>query len=81
MRLPLCSHFPSLIVIAVTRMGSGKAPWGGYRRGFEGNTTRHLSDYQMKKARLLGPAAEKIRIWLSLEEICQTPKSRHPRKR
>ena len=69
------------IEIAVTRMGSGKDPWGGYRRGFEGSTTLHLSDYRMKKAKLLGPAAEEIRIWLSLEGIRQSRKSRNPHKR
>ncbi|HFE48802.1 MAG TPA: hypothetical protein ENJ21_05750, partial [Chromatiaceae bacterium] len=62
-------------------MGSGKDPWGGYRRGFEGSTTLHLSDYRMKKAKLLGPAAEEIRIWLSLEGIRQSRKSRNPHKR
>ncbi len=57
------------IVIDVHQVGTGKDPWGGYRRGFEGTTTLHLSDYQMKEGHILGPAAEEIRIWLSIEGV------------
>ena len=59
------------IAIAVKKMGTGKDPWGGYRRGFEGTTTLRLSDYHMKDAAKLGPAAEEIRIWISLEGVLQ----------
>ena len=59
------------ISINVTEMGAGNDPWGGYRRGFEGTTTLHLPDYNMSKAATLGPAAETIKIWLSLEGVLQ----------
>ncbi len=59
------------IAIAVKKMGAGRDPWGGYRRGFEGTTTLRLSDYHMKDAAKLGPAAEEIRIWISLEGVLQ----------
>ncbi len=57
------------ITIDVHQLGAGKDPWGGYRRGFEGTTTLNLSDYKMKEGAILGPAAEKIRIWLSIEGV------------
>ncbi len=57
------------INIDVSQVGAGKDPWGGYRRGFEGNTTLHLSDYNMKEAKILGPVAENVQIWLSIEGI------------
>ncbi len=59
------------IAIAVKKMGAGKDPWGGYRRGFEGTTTLKLSDYKMKEGHLLGKVAENVRIWISLEGIRQ----------
>ncbi len=55
--------------IEVIHVGAGKDPWGGYRRGFEGYTTLHLSDYNMAKANTLGPEAEKIEVYLSVEGI------------
>lgn len=57
------------IAIDVSQVGAGPDPWGGYRRGFVGTTTLHLSDYRMKKAAMLGPAAENIELWLSVEGI------------
>ncbi len=59
------------IVIDVRQVGAGKDPWGGYRRGFEGSTVLNLSDYGMKEGHILGPAAEKVHIWLSIEGIRQ----------
>ena len=59
------------IVIDVKQVGAGKDPWGGFRRGFEGTTTLHLSDYKMKKAAMLSPAAENIQLWLSIEGVRQ----------
>ena len=59
------------IVIDVRQLGAGKDPWGGYRRGFEGTTTLHLSDYKMKEGHILGPMAENIEIWLSIEGVRQ----------
>jgi polyisoprenoid-binding protein YceI len=57
------------IEIAVTDVGNGPDPWGGYRRGFEGNAVLHLSDWNMKEAKILGAAAEDIRVYLSIEGI------------
>ena len=59
------------IKIDVQQIGAGKDPWGGFRRGFEGRTTLHLSDYKMKEAHILGPAAENVEIWLSIEGVRQ----------
>lgn len=59
------------IDIDVSQVGAGKDPWGGFRRGFVGTTTLHLSDYKMKKAAMLGPLAENIQLWLSIEGIRQ----------
>jgi len=59
------------VVIDVHQLGAGKDPWGGYRRGFEGTTTLHLSDYRMKEGHILGPMAENIEIWVSLEGVRQ----------
>ncbi len=60
------------IEIEVHHLGAGPDPWGGYRRGFEGTTTLHLSDYKMREAKILGPNAEEIKVWLSIEGV------RHP---
>ena len=57
------------IAIDVSQIGTGPDPWGGYRRGFEGTTTLHLSDYNMTKAVILGPAAENVELYLSIEGI------------
>jgi polyisoprenoid-binding protein YceI len=57
------------IDINVTQIGAGKDPWGGYRRGFEGTTTLHLSDYKMKEGHILGAVAENVEIWLSIEGV------------
>jgi len=57
------------IDIDITQTGAGKDPWGGYRRGFEGTTTLHLSDYNMKESNILGPVAENVDIWLSIEGV------------
>ena len=59
------------ITIDVNQVGAGKDPWGGFRRGFVGTTTLHLSDYQMKEGGILGPLAEDIQLWLSVEGVRQ----------
>ena len=57
------------ITFDVTQIGAGKDPWGGFRRGFAGTTTLHLSDYNMKKS--LGPAAEDVELYFSIEGVRQ----------
>jgi len=57
------------ISIDVTQIGAGKDPWGGFRRGFEGTTTIHLSDYKMKEGHILGPVAENVELWFSIEGV------------
>jgi polyisoprenoid-binding protein YceI len=59
------------ISIDVSQVGAGKDPWGGFRRGFEGTTTLHLADYNMKEGSVLGAAANDVRIWLSVEGVRQ----------
>ncbi len=53
----------------VSDVGHGPDPWGGYRRGFQGETVLHLSDWNMKEAKILGDAAEDIHVYLSVEGI------------
>jgi len=57
------------VTIKATQIGTGPDPWGGYRRGFEGHTTLHLSDYNMKKSGMLGAVAENVEIFLSIEGV------------
>ncbi|MDX8411736.1 MAG: YceI family protein [Mariprofundaceae bacterium] len=59
------------VAIDVTQIGTGKDPWGGYRRGFEGKTILHLSDYNMLKGGMLGLVAEKVELFLSAEGVRQ----------
>jgi polyisoprenoid-binding protein YceI len=55
------------IAFDVTQVGAGPDPWGGFRRGFYGSATLHLSDYNMKKS--LGPAAEDVNLIFSIEGV------------
>ena len=57
------------VAIDVSGVGHGPDPWGGYRRGFQGETVLHLSDWNMKEAKILGDAAEDIHVYLSVEGI------------
>jgi len=57
------------IAINITQIGTGPDPWGGYRRGFEGHTILHLSNYRMKKSGMLGAVAENVEIFLSIEGV------------
>lgn len=59
------------IAFDVTQIGAGKDPWGGFRRGFSGTTTLHLSDYNMLKAGMLGAAAENVELFFSIEGVRQ----------
>ncbi len=55
------------LTIAVSNVGHGKDPWGGYRRGFEGTTSFKLSDFGINYN--LGPASETVELYLSIEGI------------
>jgi polyisoprenoid-binding protein YceI len=55
------------IVIDVTKIGAGKDPWGGYRRGFEGKTRIALKDYGITKN--LGPASAELELTLNIEGV------------
>lgn len=55
------------ITIAVSHIGAGFDPWGGYRRGFEGRTTLTLADFGI--LRNLGPASKEVHLWLGVEGI------------
>lgn len=57
------------IEIAVTKIGEGKDPWGGYRAGFTGTTTIKRSDFDMPYD--LGPAAETVDLTLMIEGVRQ----------
>jgi len=53
------------ITVAITKIGEGKDPWGGYRSGFEGTTTLKLADYGITKN--LGKASETLELTVSFE--------------
>ena len=57
------------IEIEVEQIGAGTDPWGGYRRGFEGNTTLTLADWGIDYN--LGPSAKEVEMILSIEGIRQ----------
>ncbi len=57
------------VVIDAEMIGSGKDPWGGYRAGFTGTTTLHLSDYNMKESKMLGAVAENVEVTLNIEGV------------
>jgi len=57
------------ITIAVTQVGAGDDPWGGYRRGFSGTTTITLADFGIPYD--LGPAARTAELMLTVEGIRQ----------
>ncbi len=59
------------ITFEVQQIGAGKDPWGGFRRGFAGTTTLHLSDYNMLKSGMLGAAAENVELFFSIEGVRQ----------
>ena len=55
------------VEIAVTKIGEGKDPWGGYRAGVEGRLTIVRKDYGMTRS--LGPASESMELELYVEGI------------
>ncbi len=57
------------ISINVKQIGAGMDPWGGYRRGFEGETRLTLKDYGIDFN--LGAASTEVQLGLYLEGIRQ----------
>ena len=57
------------VTIAVTHVGHGEDPWGGYRRGFQGSTTITLKDFNINYD--LGPASREAELIISLEGVRQ----------
>lgn len=57
------------IEFEVDQVGAGEDPWGMTRRGFEGSYTFALADYGIDYE--LGPDAEEVEIYLSIEGIQQ----------
>jgi polyisoprenoid-binding protein YceI len=57
------------VELDVTQIGAGKDPWGGYRRGFEGQVRIALKDYGITKD--LGPASAELDLIISFEGIKQ----------
>ena len=57
------------IAIDVEHVGAGEDPWGGFRRGFEGDVDLTLADYNIDYN--LGPAAKEVELYFSIEGIRQ----------
>ena len=55
------------ITFEIDKIGEGQDPWGGYRVGFEGETSLKLSDYGINYN--LGPASTHVDIGLFIEGI------------
>ncbi|WP_281645855.1 YceI family protein [Parendozoicomonas sp. Alg238-R29] len=55
------------ITFPVKKIGEGDDPWGGYRAGFEGQTTLKLADYGITYN--LGPASTEVQLDLLIEGI------------
>lgn len=57
------------IAIDVEHVGAGEDPWGGFRRGFEGEVDLTLADYNIDYN--LGPAAREVELCFSIEGVRQ----------
>lgn len=57
------------VVVAVSKVGEGNDPWGGFRAGFEGTAEIKLKDFGIDYN--LGPAAETLYLDLYVEGIKQ----------
>ena len=57
------------IAIEVEHVGAGDDPWGGFRRGFEGEVDLTLADYNIDYN--LGPAAKEVELYFSIEGVRQ----------
>ncbi len=57
------------VELAVTKIGEGDDPWGGYRAGFSATTEFQMKDFGITKN--LGPASETVYMELHVEGIRQ----------
>ncbi len=57
------------VEVKVAQTGAGKDPWGGFRRGFEGQTRIALKDFGITKN--LGPASAELDLIFSFEGVKQ----------
>ncbi len=57
------------VTLAVSQIGAGKDPWGGYRAGYSATTTIKRSDYGMNF--MQGGIGDNIEITLNIEAIKQ----------
>ena len=55
------------IEVAVSKVGEGKDPWGGYRAGFVGTYTMTRADFGVKYE--LGPASNTVDLTFGIEGI------------
>lgn len=55
------------VELAVTKIGEGADPWGGYRAGFSATTEFRMKDFGITKN--LGPASETVYMELHVEGI------------
>ncbi|WP_407658245.1 YceI family protein [Larsenimonas rhizosphaerae] len=59
------------VTFEVDRIGGGDDPWGGYRQGFEGETTIQPADFGIDMVKKLGPASENVELYITFEGIRQ----------
>ena len=57
------------ITLAVTHVGGGKDPWGGFRQGFEGTATLKPAEFDMDIAKKLGASTAEVELILSIEGV------------
>ncbi|MGP4844689.1 YceI family protein [Marinobacter sp. 1Y8] len=57
------------ITLEAEMIGHGKDPWGGYRMGFEAETTLRLADFGIDKD--LGPSSKTLEMIISIEGVRQ----------
>ncbi|MEH6576148.1 MAG: YceI family protein [Amphritea sp.] len=57
------------VEIAVSKIGEGDDPWGGYRSGFSGTTEFKMKDFDISMN--LGPASETVYMEFHVEGIRQ----------
>ncbi|MBS3804050.1 MAG: YceI family protein [Oleiphilaceae bacterium] len=57
------------VTLDAEMLGHGDDPWGGYRMGFEANTTLRLSDFGIPTD--LGPASQTVEMIISVEGVRQ----------